>query len=57
MDSLATLYKDQGSYEKALPLYVACLSQRRISLGVDHPDTLLSVKHLAGLYFSQARHF
>ena len=42
-----------GLYAKAEPLYVHCLDITTSKLGLDHPDTLLSVGNLAGLYESQ----
>ena len=56
LDSLATLYADQGQYAKAEPLYVACLEKRRIALGESHPSTLVSENNLAGLYESQGQY-
>jgi hypothetical protein len=50
MNSLACLYRSQGQYAKAEPLYVACLEQHRIALGETHPHTLQSINNLAALY-------
>jgi hypothetical protein len=46
---LAALYENQGNYDKAEPLYVACLEQRRIVLGENHPSTLISINNLSAL--------
>ncbi len=53
MNSLAMLYKKQGEYAKALPLYEECLTLRKVVLGESHPDTLSSMNDLATLYFDQ----
>jgi tetratricopeptide (TPR) repeat protein len=50
LNSLAVLYRNQGQYTKAEPLYVACLEQRRIALGEFFPSTLQSMNNLAALY-------
>ena len=42
-----------GLYEKAESLYMDCLQRRRVTLGDDHPDTLLSMNNLAWLYNNQ----
>ncbi|MFN5856021.1 MAG: tetratricopeptide repeat protein [Pseudanabaenaceae cyanobacterium] len=36
---MALLYKSQGKYSKAEPLYVRALAILEVSLGNDHPDT------------------
>ena len=53
MSALGTLYKEQGKYDKALPLYEECLHVRKEVLGDKHPHTLSSMNNLAGLYYSQ----
>ena len=53
MSILAGLYASQGQYDKAEPLFVACLEQRRTAFGESHPDTLGSMHNLALLYASQ----
>ena len=53
MNNLAGLYKNQGKYDLAEPLYVECLELRKTILGPNHPDTLISMNNLAGLYESQ----
>jgi hypothetical protein len=51
--SLAELYRSQGQYTKAVPLYVACLEQQRIAFGETHLDTLNSMNNLAIVYDNQ----
>ena len=50
MNSLAELYRNQGQYNNAEPLHIACLEKRKVLLGEDHPDTLNSINSLASLY-------
>jgi hypothetical protein len=52
---LAALFRDQGQYAKAEPLYVACLEKMRIALGESHPDFLLSENGLALVYERQGQ--
>ena len=47
MNNLAVLYKDQGRYDEAEPLYLETLETRKRVLGDDHPDTLGSMNALA----------
>jgi len=54
--NLADLYKHQGMYDKAEPLYVECLEKRKAVLGDSHPSTLSSLNNLAGLYDSQGKY-
>jgi tetratricopeptide (TPR) repeat protein len=39
LNNLAVLYKRQGKYEDAEPLYKRALRIREKALGPDHPDT------------------
>ena len=55
MNNLAWLYMNQGKYDQAEPLYVACLAMRKEVLGDRHRDTLASMNGLAGLYEKQGR--
>jgi tetratricopeptide (TPR) repeat protein len=50
------LYKTQGRYSEAEPLYVRSLSIREQELGKDHPDVANSLNNLAELYRSQGRY-
>ena len=56
LESLATLYENQGMNRKAEPLLMTCLEQRRIALGESHPDTLSSMNSLAYLYYRQGQY-
>jgi tetratricopeptide (TPR) repeat protein len=56
MHNLAILYKDQGKYAQAEPLFVECLKHRREALGSSHPDTLSLLNNLALLYKNQGRY-
>ncbi|MCP4347069.1 MAG: CHAT domain-containing protein, partial [Desulfobacterales bacterium] len=56
MNNLAGLYKSQGRYGEAEPLYKAALQLRENVLGKEHPDTLTSMNNLAGLYSKQGRY-
>ncbi|MCY7286148.1 MAG: tetratricopeptide repeat protein, partial [Cyanobacteria bacterium CAN_BIN43] len=53
---LASLYRAQGRYGEAEPLYVRSLHIREQQLGSDHPDTATSLNNLALLYESQGRY-
>jgi Flp pilus assembly protein TadD len=56
MNNLALLYKSQGKYDAAEPLYLECLGKRKATLGADHPSTLRSMNNLALLYKSQGKY-
>ena len=53
---LAALYRSQGRYGDAEPLYQRSLQIREQQLGADHPDTATSLNNLAELYRSQGRY-
>ncbi len=53
---LGYLYKSQGRYSEAEPLYLQALEIMRSQLGTDHPSTATSLNNLAGLYRSQGRY-
>jgi len=55
MNGLADVYRQQGIYDSAQPLYEQCLEKRRQVLGHDHPDTLDSEENLR-LYRQEAEH-
>ncbi len=40
LNNLAILYKNQGQYEQAEPLYQRALAIREKTLGPDHPETV-----------------
>jgi CHAT domain-containing protein/Tfp pilus assembly protein PilF len=56
LNNLAALYKDQGRYADAEPLYKRSLAIREKSLGPDHPDVANSLNNLALLYNDQGRY-
>ena len=56
LNNLAGLYKSQGRYEEAEPLYIQALDMRKKLLGEEHPDVATSLNNLAGLYSSQGRY-
>ena len=53
---MAALYKTQGLYADAEPLYKRSLAIRDKALGPDHPDVADSINNLAELYRAQARY-
>ncbi|WP_068815064.1 tetratricopeptide repeat protein [Phormidesmis priestleyi] len=53
---LAYLYRSQGRYAEAEPLYLQALEIRQRQLGDDHPDVATSLNNLASLYKSQGRY-
>jgi CHAT domain-containing protein/tetratricopeptide (TPR) repeat protein len=53
---LAGLYRAQGRYPEAEPLYQHVLEVRERVLGKDHPQTLMSVNNLATVYNDQGRY-
>ncbi len=56
LNNLAALYKSQGRYDAAEPLYQQALALRQDLLGDRHPDVAASLNNLAGLYYSQGRY-
>jgi tetratricopeptide (TPR) repeat protein len=56
LNNLALLYRNQGRYADAEPLYKRSLAIREKALGPDHPDVAQSLNNLAGLYDSQGRY-
>jgi tetratricopeptide (TPR) repeat protein len=55
-NNLAALYRSQGRYSEAEPLYQQALALRQKLLGDEHPDVATSFNNLAGLYESQGRY-
>ena len=47
---LASVYKDQGKYTKAEPLYLRALSIKEKLLGPEHSGTGTALDNLASLY-------
>ncbi|MFM6404221.1 MAG: tetratricopeptide repeat protein, partial [Microcystis sp.] len=56
LNNLAYLYKSQGRYKEAEPLYLQALDLRKQLLGDNHPHVALSLNNLAGLYYYQGRY-
>ena len=56
MNNLAELYRKQGKYEAAEPLYVDALAMRKKLLGEEHPDVAQSMNNLAALYRIQGKY-
>ena len=50
LNNLALLYRAQGQYAKAEPLYQRALGIREKALGPEHPDVARSLNNLAVLY-------
>ncbi|WP_363268433.1 tetratricopeptide repeat-containing protein [Okeania sp. SIO2B3] len=53
---MALLYRDQGRYTEAEPLYKNSLAIREKVLGVDHPSVAESLNNLADIYSHQGRY-
>ena len=49
LNNLALLYKSQGKYEQAEPLYVRALAIREQQLGPNHPNTQQACQNYAAL--------
>ena len=56
LNNLAGLYRSQGRYEAAEPLYRRSLEIDEKVYGPDHPSTATSLNNLAALYRSQGRY-
>jgi tetratricopeptide (TPR) repeat protein len=56
LHNLAYLYKSQGRYEEAEPLYIQSLDMDKKLLGEEHPSVATSLHNLAALYKSQGRY-
>ena len=55
LNNLAALYKSQGKYEQAEPLYKRSLAIVEKALGPDHPNVATSLENLATLYRATKR--
>ncbi|HEX8822774.1 MAG TPA: CHAT domain-containing protein, partial [Archangium sp.] len=51
--NFANLYKDQGMYGRAEPLYQRALAIQEAALGKNHPDVAESLSSLSALYHTQ----
>jgi CHAT domain-containing protein len=56
LNNLAELYRNQGRYADAEPLYQRSLAIAEKAFGPDHPDVALSLNSLAALYASQGHY-
>ncbi|NEP09753.1 MAG: tetratricopeptide repeat protein [Symploca sp. SIO2C1] len=56
LNNLAGLYKSQGRYDEAEPLYEQALEIDKRSLPKDHPSLATHLNNLANLYESQGRY-
>ena len=56
LNNLAGLYKSQGRYEEAEPLYQRALAIREAVLGGEHLGTAASLNNLAVVYLAQGRY-
>ncbi|MFM7787551.1 MAG: tetratricopeptide repeat protein, partial [Microcystis panniformis] len=50
------LYKSQGKYAEAEPLFLRSLAITEKQLGKEHPDVATSLNNLASLYHSQGKY-
>jgi hypothetical protein len=55
MNNLATLYRHEGKFSLAEPIFATVLKAQRRVLGEVHPETLKSTNSLASLYLSEGR--
>jgi tetratricopeptide (TPR) repeat protein len=56
LNTLAELYRTQGQYTQAEPLYKRSLAISEKALGPDHPRVAASLNTLASLYDAQGRY-
>ena len=56
LNNLAGLYRAQGRYAEAEPLYKRALAISEKALGPEHPDVGTSLNNLAVLYQAQGRY-
>ncbi|AFY43446.1 tetratricopeptide repeat protein [Nostoc sp. PCC 7107] len=56
LNNLAELYRMQGRYLLAQPLYLQTLTLRKNILGSEHPDVAQSLNNLAALYHAQGNY-
>jgi tetratricopeptide (TPR) repeat protein len=55
LNNLAALYRAQGQYAQAEPLFKRSLAIREKALGPDHPDVATSLNNLAALFRKTGR--
>ena len=56
LNNLAELYRVQGKYDQAEPLYQRSLAIREKTLGKDYPDVATSLNNSAVLYHAQGKY-
>jgi tetratricopeptide (TPR) repeat protein len=56
LNNLAELYRNQGRYTEAEPLYLRSLAIWEKQLGADHPLVAASLNNLGLLYYTQGRY-
>ncbi|MCF4968057.1 tetratricopeptide repeat protein [Nostoc sp. CMAA1605] len=56
LNNLAALYRSQGKYSEAEPLFIQALALSRKLLGEEHPDVALNLNNLALLYSFQGKY-
>jgi tetratricopeptide (TPR) repeat protein len=56
LNNLALLYKSQGRYSEAEPLYLDALEMTKRLFKDDHPNVATSLNNLASLYDSQEKY-
>ncbi len=56
LNNLAELYRTQGRYAEAEPLYRRALAIDEKALGSDHPNVATDLNNLALLYHNQGKH-
>ena len=56
LNNLAELYRTQGKYAEAEPLYHRSLAILEKALGPEHPDVATSLNSLAALYDTQGKY-
>ena len=55
LNNLAELYRTQGQYAQAEPLYKRALAIQEKALGANHPEVATSLNNLALLYRKTGR--
>ncbi len=56
LNNLAEIYRLQGKYVEAKPLYKRVLKIREKAFGKYHPDVAQSMSNLACLYYAQGKY-
>jgi len=56
LNGLASLYRNQGEYNEAEPLFLRSLSIMEKQLGENHLDVAINLNNLAGLYTDQGKY-